>query len=69
MREKSGSQFLDIPADDDMAMEGEFETDNEEDDEWKLHSWSPQNKTAPLGATTWIKVYDQQQWFSYANYR
>ena len=56
-------------ADDDMAMEDEFETDSEEDDEWKLHSWSQQNKTAPLAATTWIKVYDQQQWFSYANYR
>ena len=51
-------------ADDDMAMEDEFETDSEEDYEWKLHSWSQQNKTAP-----WIKVYDQQQWFSYANYR
>ena len=56
-------------ADDDMAMEDKFETDSEEDDEWKLHSWSQQNKTAPLGATTWIKVYDQKQWFSYANYR
>ena len=56
-------------ADDDKAMEDEFETDNEEDNEWKIHLWSQQNKTAPLGATTWIKVYDQQQWFSYANYR
>ena len=46
-----------------MAMEDEFETDSKEDDEWKLHSWSQQNKTAPLGATTGIKVYDQQQWF------
>ena len=34
------------PADDDMAMEDEFETDSEEDDESKLHSWSQQNKTA-----------------------
>ena len=25
-------------ADDDMAMEDEFETDSEEDDKWKLHS-------------------------------
>ena len=35
------------PADDDMAMEDEFETDSEDDDEW-----SQQNKTAPLGAIT-----------------
>ena len=28
-------------ADDDMAaMEDEFETDSEEDDDWKLHLWS-----------------------------
>ena len=46
-------------ADDDMAMEDEFETDSEED-EWKLHSWSPQNKTAPLGATTFLKVNNQR---------
>ena len=26
------------------------------------------HKTAPLGATTWIKVYDQQQWFLCTNY-
>ena len=49
---------------DDMAMEDKFETDSEEDDEWKIHLWSQRNKLAPLGATTWIKVYDQQQWFS-----
>ena len=35
-----------------MAMEDKFETESEEADEWKLHSWSQQNKTAPLGATT-----------------
>lgn len=49
-------------ADDDMVIEDEFETDSEQDDEWKLHAWGRQKKTAPLGATTWIKVYDQQQW-------
>ena len=31
-------------ADDDMAMEDEFETDSERDDDWKLHSWSQQTK-------------------------
>jgi len=55
-------------ADDDMVIEDKFETDSEEDDAWKLHAWSRQNKTAALGATTWIKVYDQQKWFSYTNY-
>ena len=57
----------DIPelADNDLVMEDEFETNSEEEDNWKLHSWSHQNKTAPLGATTWINVYDQQQWFTY----
>ena len=31
-----------------MAMEDAFETDSKKDDEWKLHSWSQQNKTAPF---------------------
>ena len=40
------------PADDDRGMEDQFETDSKEDGEWKFHSWSQKNKTAPLGATT-----------------
>lgn len=39
-------------ADDDMVIEDEFETESEQDNEWKLHAWGRQNKTAPLGATT-----------------